>query len=327
MKTRSDSLASAPPRGSEVRRLPSLAWFALVVGFVGCGIPSKPDEPWPQRAQRFLEQVDNWHAGGMSAAGFRDAIHALHRERFGMLGHPQQASAAELEARFEAAWETAFYVVNTGPENRDWLLDELSELLDALESRGLATAEHVRGAHQIAVQARRFDLASRLELEWPGVSLSPLPELEMALAPAGTPMAWWPSPGTGKLRLRPATLPSPGVVVVMHPGCGPAARAAADILANPRLAEILAERGRWFVSPSIELGLAAQARWEKAFPRFPLAHIHRSEAFSFLDEPGVSPVFYVLDGEGRAVAKLVGWPPEGRMEALTALLAHVGIGE
>jgi hypothetical protein len=308
-------------------RIAQIVIGVVALNLAGCSVAPSVETSWSAKAQSLLDQVDAWHETDMTVIELRHALLSLHRRDFGTLDTVERASSEELEARFDAAWATAFYVVNAGPEDQDWLLDEMTRLFSALDARGLVTEEHVRRLYQMAVQARRFDLASRLVAGRHDVELESLPEIDVTAAHDSEPLVWRLSPDTQQMRLGPAKLPHPGIVVLMEPGCGPARRAAADIAADSRLSSIFDRYGRWYVSPSIELALAAQAQWDSAFPRFTLAHVHRMEAFSFVDEPGVSPVFYVFDREHRVVGKVIGWPREGQRDALKALLDQVGLDD
>jgi hypothetical protein len=282
----------------------------------------------PPLFKSFAEQVSQLQAEETEWPALVDAIVSAYRTQFDRFqsGPGNETAEADLEARFLATWMTAFYAVNTTSSDLDWLLDELWLLLEALDTRGLAGAEHYRRAHQVAIQARRFDLAARLSDAHPQAFLEPLPSIHAEGAPESGPRVWRYREQSQQLVLEAAALAQgPALLVVAIPNCGPARRAAAHIVDDPELRPLFERYAHWLVLPSRALDLPAQQQWEAQYPQFPLAHIHRAEDWPFLDDLSQSPVFYAIDGERRQVGKVVGWPHEGRRDELLALLRSAGI--
>ncbi len=336
MLLRSISITGCNPRrtADHRRRLAASCLLLLsVVLLTACARQQKEEVSWPDRSDSFAKrvlQINNAHSQttGSEWSAFVDAVVSEYRAQFDRVqpGAVAEISDAELEARFLATLETAFYAVNSRPVDHDWLLHELLDLLEAMAARGLATTTHYRRTHQVAIRARRFDFAARLSDAHPEAGLEPLPSIHAEDAPKEGLRVWRYRAQSQQLVLEEVALArGPALLVVMIPRCGPARRAAAHIADDPELAPLLARHGRWLVMPSMGLDLPAQEQWEAQFPQFPLANIHRAEDWPFLDDLGRSPVFYVVNGERELVAKLVGWPHEGRGKELLALLRSAGI--
>ena len=228
------------------------------------------------------------------------------------------ANGADLQLLFRAANSTAF--VTADPRH----LEVMARVLDELQSRGLALPNHYADMHATYVQARMFEEASRLSSDHPSVVVESVPTLqEAAGAGAGGPTELVVSAERRELMRQPVALDLPvQIVVIAHPLCHFSQDASRDIKADPVLNAIFQDHAKWVAPQGRDLKFDLFQEWNREHPDQAMTLVYKRDEWPMIDSWG-TPTFYFLKA-GTLIAKVQGWPREGRSEDLLAALRKVG---
>lgn len=115
----------------------------------------------------------------------------------------------------------------------------------------------------------------------------------------------------------------PRVVVVAHPLCHFTQAAMHAIGGNPRLKELMRKNTVWIAPPDRNMDFTAFSDWNDKHPEAPISIAYSYSTWPELDEWG-TPTFYFFK-DGALIDTVVGWPRGGRMGALQAGLAKIGL--
>jgi hypothetical protein len=257
------------------------------------------------------------------------AAHLPHEARAAAVGsaYDEQFSAtsrvvdqlpdADLDLLFRAAQAAAFYTLD--PRH----VRDMQLAMDALETRGLASRRHYMRAQETFINARRIGEALELSRRHPD-DVEAVPVLrEAAGIEPGQPTEWVVAPARPELLRRAVDLRGVQLLVVSHPRCHFARAAMRDIEGDPALRQAFDAHARWLAPPDGTFSLDAIQRWNGEHPGQTIALAFRGEEWPMIDS-WATPTFYFLD-DGVVVAKVRGWPREGRREELLTALRRVGL--
>ncbi|MEG2803136.1 hypothetical protein [Stenotrophomonas sp.] len=177
-------------------------------------------------------------------------------------------------------------------------------LYEALVARDLAADEHHRAMRGSLIALQRFDEANALNdrLQTPPAALPQIQGNTLVGRPLLRMM--------GLAQVERTVLAEAGVVVVavVHPYCGFSRRALEAITTRPDYAWL-----RSHLQLVVPIGQAWPGQemldWNTAHPALPMQPMVSDPSWQVLDT-GQSPVFHLLR-DGKVVATVSGWPPEG----------------
>ena len=113
------------------------------------------------------------------------------------------------------------------------------------------------------------------------------------------------------------------IVVVSHPMCQFTQRAIAAIEQDGELRDLFDGRTTWLAPVEGNLRFDVMRRWNETRPAFAMALAFSRDDWPEIDAWG-TPTFYFFGEEG-VVAKVAGWPEEGRRAELLAAARQAGI--
>jgi len=114
------------------------------------------------------------------------------------------------------------------------------------------------------------------------------------------------------------------LLVLAHPVCHFCFNAAKAIAKEPELTAFLETHAVWLSPPDRYFGWQTHNQWNQRFPATPIAILKSEEKLPMLDSWG-TPTFYFMEN-GKVMAKIVGWPKEGRMDELKGKIKqHFGV--
>lgn len=223
------------------------------------------------------------------------------------------ASDGDLHVLFAAA-STASFENPEGPVYRD--------ALAALERLGShASDQEIRTAQGMLFQGRRWDELNAFGRRYAGRANAQSPRLVVQGQPGRN--AILDADGTHLVIHSVDISRGPRVVVVSHPLCPFTRQAMREIDASPQLKGLMRKYSRWIAPPDRNMDFTPFADWNGSHPEAPISIAYGYSAWPELDEWG-TPTFYFFK-DGTLVDTVVGWPRGGRMGALKAGLAKIGL--
>ena len=221
---------------------------------------------------------------------------------------------------FEAAYLALFYSPNEGH------LEDLRRAFEAIASQRAPTSDEVADLHKALLKMREFDQADALAKRFPGLGIEILPPRSaMPALKSGERLVWNVRKGAGGAGLIASGLapPADGILVSTHPRCGFSRRAAADIAADPALAELFARHAVLLGYQAGWIDQEGGASWDLGESSLTHRWVHRQADWPEITE-WATPVFYFIR-DGSVVAEVTGWPKEGRRQALLEAAAAAGL--
>lgn len=220
---------------------------------------------------------------------------------------------AELISLFSATELTAFYTAD--PQHAAVLMAVFAEL----EKRGIATHTQTKNAYETLVQSQLFSQALLLRANHPW--LEELPRLQLTAAKGPS---YWHDLGPGGLRLDGLDISSGSkIVVVAHPDCHFSQNAFLAIERDDALESVFQSHAMLLAPPPRVFELAKIRQWNTTHPSLPM-----SLAFSKAQWPITmsweTPTFYFYRN-GKLMAKVQGWPADGRKQELLAAARAIGL--
>lgn len=265
---------------------------------------------WLQALDAGTRGVPERARGPILGAAYDDAFAGLVVDRI---------TDDELAAWYRAAQIAAFYTHDPRRARA------MGGLLGALEQRGRARERNYAEVYETYVGARLLDDARALALRHALPSAEVLPhvrELEPMLA--GIPSEWVVDPSGRELVHRRVALDENShFVIISHPDCHFSQRAVADLEQEPDLRAALAAHGTWLAPQANHLDVEAIGEWNRRHPGLEIGLAVRRDDWPMIDSWG-TPTFYVLE-HGAVVAKVEGWPAEGRRDELRAAMRRSGL--
>lgn len=195
--------------------------------------------------------------------------------------------------------------------------DDLTRVLDVMQSRGMAGDAEFLPLYRARVTTRRFDAARALARAHPGMAVSALPALENPPTTPAAPTALTISADGRHMTRESIDLDAPLRIVVVA-ACHFSEDAARAIAADPRLDALFRQHAVWLAAESTPP--ADAMTWNRAFPTQPIHVAWRDREWSMLDSWAM-PTYYVFR-DGREVARWSGWLG---LDALRAELTRAGV--
>lgn len=168
--------------------------------------------------------------------------------------------------------------------------------------------------HAIYVEARMFDRANAIRAAHAELRLEDTPRLidrggrragqggKLVVSEDGASMTYDAVPLHGKK-----------LVIIGHPLCHFSANAVREISTRDDLAARFKD-AIWLAPPGTKLDVAQMQRWNRTYPKSPIAFTDQRDDWPMFDA-WATPTFYFLT-DGKVVARVQGWPPEGGEAAL-----------
>ena len=283
----------------------AFAWLTLAL----CLAPGSAQAQPPLLPGQFQAHVEDGRTGLHHAprelARF-DAMFAAFVDAPGGLEALPDAALSSLASDLAAA---NFYYAGAR-------VDAHAAVFAELARRGRASELEIEDVHRSLLAARRWQEASRIAADHPGVKLEAIPaHIEAGDESAPGAHYWRYDPAGDRLTRFPFTAGT-GVmlVVVSHPGCQFSQRAIAALENDPALDAALPAR-RIFVAPSFgSLQLGRIGHWNAAHPSSPHVLVDRPQDWDFVQQWSTPQFLFLVDG--KVVASVEGWPEEGQAEAL-----------
>jgi hypothetical protein len=248
------------------------------------------------------------------------AVASAYDELFASLpAHALAATRArdELAVLFQAAHLTASYTLS------ERHVRAMAAFLGALEERGHAGNAEYQRMYKALVTARMLSEAREFAGRHPLAELEPLPELHEAadLVP-GLPTEWTVDPDRRVLLHRNVYMDPVQILVVSHPMCHFSQAAVGDIQADATLDEVFRSHAKWLALPDAIYFDVIQ-KWNKEHTHQVTTLTNRREEWPMIDT-WATPTFYFIK-DGAVVAKVIGWPKEGRRADLIAAARQIGL--
>lgn len=205
-------------------------------------------------------------------------------------------------------------------------LPTMRRIVSELEQRGEDVGEPLRALYKSYVLAREFAGARALVARYPtlsGLELVPpivptvgMPETVSATTAEASSRATWRLTSEAALARTNRAIPNGFfVVAIVAPQCHFSTRAMNAIVRDAELGSIFAN-AIWLVPPAESLDTALVQQWNTANPRYQFEHVNSVSEWPEV-EYWDTPQFYFL-ANGRVIDTVVGWPREGRKNALRA---------
>lgn len=113
------------------------------------------------------------------------------------------------------------------------------------------------------------------------------------------------------------------MIAVGYPLCRYSARAAADISKDGRMWVLLQPHIKWLAPQSRNFDLDVLHEWNRKNPHAELSMVYKESEWPEI--PGwATPNFYFFK-DGKLLARVEGWPQEGRKDEMVAAMAKVGL--
>lgn len=204
-------------------------------------------------------------------------------------------------------------------------VQRVERILGALHSRRLASKRHYSYLYGLYIQMRMLDEAKRLSDQDPSWGMDPVPEFRVAdTLPAGWPTELVVSQERHELVRRSVDVTAPAqIVVIAHPSCHFSSDAMLAIEQDPVLADVFRNHAKWLAPVDFSFDFDVIRDWNTQHPRTEIALAFNPNEWPMLDS-WATPTFYFLK-HGKLLAKVVGWPKEGRRDELRMAARQVGL--
>lgn len=304
----------------EVNRLANCLGVLLAIGMLLMPGTSDGAEPLEQRLSRLIELEDST-AGQLSSTKRAARIAAGFDRNFGRLSEAdlRDLELAALQAYFRAAELAQFYA------HRAQDIETMEAALSELARRQQASPEDLQGMFGAYMSMRAFDKASRFATAHELQTSEAVPTVADRLPPGfvGATLLQPATSGDEAARIPFAPTTDAYIVAVSHPMCRFTRSAIAAIEADARLARIFGDHAYWVAPADRRLHLDVLRAWGQDHPLTPFAIAWRRDEWPEIDHWN-TPTFYFFK-RGRPVAKVTGWPDEGRKSELLAAAAKAGL--
>lgn len=294
-------------------------WSVLILGVLSTACTATAARSFAQPFDAFTRTHDSTRAlpdrqRAAAIAGQYDALFASIDER-----ELRRLANEDVIRRYRAAELAAVYTLE--PRH----VQDLHASLRELRRRNLAAKAQYIGVYEAMIRARLFADARAFAADHSLSGLEPLPAVRDAAGAVGRqPTAWIVSPDQRELVRRNIEVRLPAqIVVISSVRCHFAMAAMAAIRADSTLREIFDEHAMWLAPPEGSLGFDAIQRWNREHTTQPFILALRYDDWRMIDTWN-TPTFYFLHS-GAVVAKVEGWPPEGRGDELLAAARRAGL--
>lgn len=230
---------------------------------------------------------------------------------------------AELAMLYQAA-ETATFYSNLNKYLRDTALD-----LGALEDRNNATVKYNKEMFHTLVRLRLFSQAKAFHIRHPNMPVEALPVLHDDVGEAvHGPTVLKVDPDQAILTRQPAKLDrNAQIVVVTHPLCHFAKYGMRDLNHGSQLMRVFKRHAIWLAPQDGRLYVKTFQQWNREHPDEQIVMAWKGSEWPKINKSITSwatPTFYFFK-DGKLVTKVVGWPKQGNLKALTAATRKIGL--
>lgn len=223
----------------------------------------------------------------------------------------------DLLLMFKAANSAAFFTAD-----REFVA-HMVQIVSAMEEAGVAGSAVYGELHAAMIHVRMFRQAKNLEASRPSRRYEQIPDFQGETEASGA--SEWVVDGDKRELVRREIGMDRGVLIVVaaHPACHFSGDAVRRIMNSAVLAPIFRDFAKWLVPPSRSLSIDAVQKWNKDNLAVQMSLANRREDWPEIDS-WETPTFYFFK-DGRRVAKVEGWPAEGRVEEISNALRQVGL--
>jgi hypothetical protein len=253
--------------------------------------------------------------------------------RFQTRAEVGKLGVAAVALLFQAASKAHFYTQDA-EFVRDMQLD-----LNALRAKGRASQAQYIELNDALIGSRMFSEARVLERAHPGaavevfhsprgdvsrrVTMTPVPEFRDYARRETGPTDMTLTDNGGQLIRRTVNVRTPAqIIVVISPSCHFANAGLRDIEGDPQLRKAFHDHTIWLVPPFTP-EFDAIAQWNGTHTDEKMTLAYRFQEWSMLDS-WATPTFYFLR-RGTVVAKVAGWPRQGRKPEIRNALKQIGL--
>lgn len=225
----------------------------------------------------------------------------------------------ELRLAYDAANIASFYT-----NDANFSHDQARSFAE-LQRRNAATDLQARETLGSLVAARDFAAANQFALSHPATNPSPvvLFVAEKGRNDQGRSLLSANNDGKTLTQISSELHSGTEILVIAHPMCHFTQNAARAIEADRALSRLFAEHSRWMAPQGRDLDFLMFSRWNQQHPFLHMTIVYRQTEWPELSDWD-TPLFYFMRN-GHVIAKVAGWPREGRKEALIKAAAKVGL--
>jgi hypothetical protein len=217
-------------------------------------------------------------------------------------------SDRDVNALFKASSDISFYTA-TQENVHDMRLD-----LDELEARHIASDEQLQSYYLALYQSRQFDELSKFYSLHKDRLPKPITFIDSKILPYRHSVlvinTSRDSVSRDVIRLRNGIF----IVVVGLPSCQYTQHAVKDIDSNEDLRQLLESNTSWLAPADQTIDIELFQKWNQTHPRKAMVIAYRASDWPEIND-WATPTFYVYRN-GVVVAKVSGWPRQGRAEEL-----------
>jgi len=308
------------PLGSGIFRQILVSTSLLLATF--CPLPAEADARSPEHGYDALLQLERSQRGVTTDVQRALAIGASYDELFSDAFAEEalkRSSDDDLRYLFRSAQLTSFYVADPR------VVHDMSVAFAQLKHRDIVKKLDYQQLYGAFIGARMLTEAGDFFDQYHAMDLDALPAFREAPGiKADASTEWVVNPVAPELLRQPFTFDaSAQVLVVGHPLCHFSQNAVRDIFADPQLGGVFAEHAHWLAPQDQRLKVELFQQWNRDHPQAAMSIAYKQSEWPLLDE-WATPIFYFLR-DGSVIAKVVGWPAEGRRDELRSALRQIGL--
>ena len=295
--------------------------FLLFVCLMAASPAGFTSEAWVSSGLDAIKQAENTPREAEDAFRAEQVAAAYARSRFGALTAADRKRLNDADARwvYQGTNIASFYTVDPVITQ-----DQIAALAD-LERRGTVSDADTKDTYRALVATRDFAAADRFKKTRKISNLPGLPTFHSELGPGFKegPTELVVEKAGSVLTRRPAAIrPGIDIFVVAHPLCHFTQAAIRDLEADPALRQLFARHSKWIAPQARETDFTVFDEWNKAHPDMVMTVAYKRQEWPALND-WATPVFYFMR-DGKVVAKVAGWPKEGRKQELWQAAAKIG---
>lgn len=301
---------------------PSLCWVVFLVGALSLA-PGVSNSEGVEQGYKELLAAEDGAVGRLTTQKRSEVVANAFDRHLG--GYSPEELSSLSDSDIGLYFRAAELVLSNSLRKKD--LERMEVAFSEIFRRGIGSERVVRGMRSAYLSMRKFDQARELTRRHRlglGLGEEDPSYLDNVPAQFQGPTMLEISLAAPQLT-RTAFVPPTGghIVVVAHPLCHFSQRAMVAINGDATLRALFEERASLLAPVDASLNLDVLRTWNSTFPAFRVALAYARDEWPDIDYWG-TPTFYFF-GDGGAVEKIVGWPPEGRLEEIRAAARTVGI--
>lgn len=299
---------------------PSVCWVVFLAGAMSLA-PRVGNSESIEKGYGELLAAEDGAVGRLSTQKRSEIVANAFDRHFG--GYTSRELSNLSDSDIGLYFRAAELVLSNSLRKQD--LERLEVAFSEILRRGVGSERMVHGMRSAYISMRMFDQARELTRRH-GLRLVEDDPSYLNNVPAEFqgPTMLEISPAAPQLTRTPFVPPTGGhIVVVAHPLCHFSQRAMVAINGDATLETLFEERATLLAPVDGNLNLDVLESWNSTFPALEVALAYARDEWPRIDYWG-TPTFYFF-GEGGTVEKIVGWPPEGKLEELRAAARRVGI--